>query len=122
MALSHSEKPRRKLNSTSLNSRESQQRDEEQSKDVEQRNVLKYDEEGVIKSNQQLEKKIESIQKKEGLIQCDFLEIINNNISIVEHRRRHSHVLCTIEEMYGEGGNRLKLLWKKMMKINMKSW
>lgn len=64
MALSHSEEPARELNSTNLDSDESQERDEEKSKDVEQRNVLKYNEEGVIKSNQQLEKKIEAIQKK----------------------------------------------------------
>ena len=59
--LSHSEEPARELNSTSLDSKENQQRDEEHSKDVEQRNVLKYNEEGVIKSNQKLEKKIEAI-------------------------------------------------------------
>ena len=110
MALSHSEEHVRELNSTSLDSKESQQRDEKQSKDVEQRNVLKDNEEGVIKGNRQLEKKIESIHEKECPIQCDFVETINNIISVVEQRRRHSHVLCTIEEMYGEGGKRFETL------------
>lgn len=31
-------------------------------------------------------------------------------MSIVEQRRRHSHVLCTIEEMYGEGGKKFETL------------
>ena len=83
MALSHSEEPARELNNTSLDSKESQQRDEEKSKDVDQRNVLKYNEEGVIKSNQQLEKKIEAIQKKEGTIQCDFVETIELHVQFL---------------------------------------
>jgi len=41
-------------------------------------------EEGVIKGNQQLEKKIKAIQEKEGLIQCDFVETIHNSIFVLE--------------------------------------
>ena len=83
MALSHREELVKEFNSTSLGSKENQHRDEEQSKDLEQGNVLK-DSEGVIKGNQQLEKKIEAIQEKEGLIQCDFVETIHNSIFVLE--------------------------------------
>lgn len=49
--LSHSKEPVRELNSTSLDSKESQSRDKKKSKDAEQRNVLKDNEEGVTKGN-----------------------------------------------------------------------